>query len=230
MSREPEADAEPIVEVEEAAGEMGVDSAAEESLSELEKDPRALRFEQDLWGNLERINQVVAKGIDLAESSLALGARMVSGLGKLSEQQILERVRETEGAGPGYAESALAEPSASEATHSQPPVEGPGVANRAPLQAGSEVRVPFSLTNDSAEAARKVEVSLQELVGQSSGARLAAKALSVEPSEAMLLPLDFEKFVIKGKIPSKTTPDTYLGAIVVQGDEVLTIPLQLSVT
>ncbi len=228
MSREPKAESEEAAAAAEAVEEIEL-VPEEESEGGGGRDPRALRFGQNLWSNLERISQVVAKSIDLAESSLALGARMVGSLGKLSEQQILDRVRETDGAVPGHPEPTPTAASAGMAPP-EPPVERLGVANRVPLEAGSAVQVPFSLTNDSAETPKSVRVSLQDLVGQSNGGRLEASTFSVEPAEAKLQPLDFEKFVIRGTIPADAATDTYLGAIAVEeGDEVLTIPLRLSV-
>lgn len=228
MPDEPVTSSEPTEEAQGLAGELGSEPVDGGPGSEV-RDPRALRFEQGLWGNLERLNQVVAKAIDLAESSLSLGARMVSGLGKLSERQILDRVRDAEAAAAAPPEAPRDEAAASGAPPFEGAVEGPGVANRAPLRPGSEVRVPFSLTNESAEAERQVRVSLRDLVGVATGQRLAADALSVEPPEATLAPLDFEKFVIRGQLPGETAPDTYRGVIVVEGDDLLTIPLLLSV-
>jgi len=193
------------------------------------KDVRALRFEQDLWQNLDRINQVVAKSIDLAEASLALGVRMVGNLGKVGQEHLLRRVMGTGATAAQQADTAQADPYAQPAAAPEAAAVGPAVVNRAPLHPGSDVYLPFSLTNDSPDTAKAVRLSLQGLAGEAAGGRIPAETLRIAPPEARLAPLDFEKFIITGRIPGETVPDTYVGAILVDGEERLAIPLRLAV-
>jgi hypothetical protein len=130
------------------------------------------------------------------------------------------------------ASAAAGEPEpAGPATPAASPAAGfAGVTNRQPLFPGSPVRVSFSINNDAADATKKVSVKLEGLEGELTHERLAASALTVEPSRATIAEMDFEKFLVAGVVPINARSDAYLGWIVVTGDEQLRIPLRLVVT
>jgi hypothetical protein len=102
--------------------------------------------------------------------------------------------------------------------------------NQQPLFPGSQVRVSFSINNDSASAEKKVTLKLEALEGEISRTWLDGSALSIQPASATIAQMDFEKFIIRGLVPMDTRSDAYQGWIVVSGDEQLRIPLRLVIT
>ncbi len=187
-------------------------------------------------GEPDQFSSLVSKTLDLAEASVTLGLSLVEKAGSSMQEQVLGKISQ---AGQSFMQAAMKGAPAAATAAAEPgpaaPATSPatgfaGVTNRQPLFPGSPVRVSFSINNDTADTTRKVSVKLEGLQGELTQDRLAASALTVEPSRATIAEMDFEKFVVVGVIPINTRSDAYLGWIVVTGDEQLRIPLRLVVT
>jgi hypothetical protein len=190
-------------------------------------------------GDPDQVSSLLAKTLDLAEASVTLGLSLVERLGTSMQEQVLGKISQ---AGQSFMQAAMKGAPAASAAAGEPEPAGPatpaaspaagfaGVTNRQPLFPGSPVRVSFSINNDAADATKKVSVKLEGLEGELTHERLAASALTVEPSRATIAEMDFEKFLVAGVVPINARSDAYLGWIVVTGDEQLRIPLRLVVT
>jgi hypothetical protein len=66
-------------------------------------------------------------------------------------------------------------------------------------------------------------------VGQQTGTLLAADVFTVAPPSAVITPMDFEKFVLKGTIPPGTVPDIYHGSVLVDSETSISIPVWIVV-
>jgi hypothetical protein len=189
-----------------------------------------------LRGRVDQMGALLSKGLDLAEAGLGLGVTLVNRVGVAAQQQILERFM-TQAAGtadPAMAAAAAAPPSPdmapSPSAAAAPEAESYGISNRLPLQPGGEVKVSFSINNDSMEAPKKVALSLEGFVGDASGRRLNVAGFSVKPAKKTIAPMDFEKFVLEGALPPKAPPDVYRGWVIVSSDTELRIPVWLVVS
>ena len=184
--------------------------------------------------NETQIGTLMSKSLDLAEASLTLGLNFVQRLGSSVQEQVIDRLAHVgqsftqSAAEPGQRASARdSEPDAPAQPKPAPARSFAGVMNQQPLFPGSQVRVSFSINNDSASAEKKVALKLENLEGEISRTRLDGSALSIQPASATIAQMDFEKFIIRGLVPMDTRSDAYQGWIVVSGDEQLRIPLRL---
>jgi hypothetical protein len=99
-----------------------------------------------------------------------------------------------------------------------------------PLHPGSSVYVPFSINNDQPNTAKHLKLSVLGFTGATRGGNLQRDRFSVTPSECTIGPMDFDRFVLDGKIPDDAPPDSYAGWVVVEGDEDMRIPVMLLVS
>lgn len=184
----------------------------------------------DLRDKLDQVGAILGKGLDLAEAGVSLGVTIVNRIGTVAQKQVLERMMA------GAFQAGAPQPEA-------PPQEPPGqpeaaaapapgfyITNRLPLSPGGPVKVSFSINNDSLVAPKKVALRVEGFAGETSGASLPADAVSIKPPSRTIAPVDFEKFVLRGKIPESTPPDVYAGWVVVDSEEQLRIPLRLTVS
>lgn len=184
--------------------------------------------ERILNENVERLSGVVGKGIELAEAGLAIGARLLGSLGKVGADAVLSRVMDAPPAGASARnEPAAPQAEADTAQPSQPMTSW--ITNRMPLHAGGDVRVSFSLNNDSSDGSKKIALKVSALLGTTRNGRVPEEALSVTPAQTELAPLDFEKFVLMGTLPPDIQPDTYRGVVTIEGSESFSIPVCLTV-
>jgi hypothetical protein len=193
-------------------------------------------------GKKDQIGSVMAKGLDLAEAGLTFGLNLVQKLGTTVQDQVIGKIAEAGRAfvqpAPDHSRSQEGESTTvgagdETARYAQASASAGGfggISNRLPLFPGSTVHVSFSINNESAQAAKKVSVRLEGLVGELSGAPLQASRFSIKPAAIAIKPLDFEKFVITGVIPATARSDAYNGWIVVTGDDTLRIPVKLVIT
>jgi hypothetical protein len=105
-----------------------------------------------------------------------------------------------------------------------------GLINRLPLVPGAEVRISFSVNNDSMTEVKKVDLKIQGFAGDSQKAALDPSGFSIKPAQKTIAPVDFEKFILQGAIPDTVPPDIYRGVVVVSSDKDLFIPVVLVVT
>lgn len=202
----------------------------------------------ELAGRAEQVGAIIVKTLDLAEAGLSLGITVLSRAGAAAQGAITDRMPVAPGAapapgqGPGYADG-HAHPDAH--ARYEPPSHAPTdrdaepqvspeddaffLANRVPLAPGGEVRVSFSITNDSLLDAKRVSLRVEALVGEHQGVRLDGGAFAVRPARKTIAPVDFDKFVLVGTVPDAAPADVYRGAVIVHSSEEMTIPVRLIV-
>ncbi|HYM02058.1 MAG TPA: hypothetical protein VET85_03865 [Stellaceae bacterium] len=184
-----------------------------------------------LRGRVDQVGAILAKSLDLAEAGLSLGVTIVSRVGAVAQEQILDRMvaaataaTATASAPPAPPAEAAPPPPTSAATPA-----GFGITNRLPLAPGGEVRISFSINNESMTAPKKVDLRVEGFAGDAGGAPLDAALFSVKPARRVIEPMDFEKFVLQGTVPQATPPDTYRGWVVASAESELRIPVWLTV-
>ena len=186
----------------------------------------------DLRERLDQMGTILAKGLDLAEAGVSLGVTILNRVSLAAQQKIREGLdsaaQSQSGAQPG------APPGPPGVTPDAPAESAEadqyGLTNRLPLTPGGEVRISFSVNNNSVTDVRKVEFKVQGFAGESQQAAIDASAFAVKPAQKTIAPVDFEKFVLKGVVPETTPPDVYRGVVVVHSDKDLFIPVILVVT
>jgi hypothetical protein len=191
-----------------------------------------------LRGRVDQVGALFSKGLDLAEAGLGLGVTLVNRVGVAAQQQILERFMNQAAAAADPGMSAPQQPAPPPAPEMAPATEAApapepesfGISNRLPLMPGGEVKVSFSINNDSMEAPKKVVLSLEGFVGDAHGRRLNVAGFAVKPVKKTIAPMDFEKFVLEGVLPPKAPPDVYRGWVIVSSDSELRIPVWLVVS
>ena len=186
----------------------------------------------DLRERLDQMGTILAKGLDLAEAGVSLGVTILNRVSLAAQQKIREGLdsaaQSQSEAQPGarpYSPGVTPDAPAESAEADQY-----GLTNRLPLTPGGEVRISFSVNNDSVTDVRKVEFKVQGFAGESQQAAIDASAFAVKPGHKTIAPVDFEKFVLKGVVPETTPPDVYRGVVVVHSDKDLFIPVILVVT
>jgi hypothetical protein len=104
------------------------------------------------------------------------------------------------------------------------------IVNRLPLFPGGPVQLSFSINNDSASAAKKIRLEIEDFIGATNHFKIKSKMFSVKPSDIIIAPMDFEKFVLTGKVPAEAPADSYNSWIKVSGEEEIKIPVILAVS
>jgi hypothetical protein len=179
----------------------------------------------ELRERLDQMGVILAKGLDLAEAGVSLGATILSRVSIAATQRIREGL-EASAVPPQPGAPVQPEAPAEEAEADAPY----GLVNRLPLTPGGEARISFSVNNDSMTEVRKVEFMVQGFAGDSGQASIDAAVFAVKPARKTIAPVDFEKFVLEGALPGDVPPDVYRGVVVVRSDKDLFIPIVLVVT
>jgi hypothetical protein len=220
----------------------GAGRAAAKPAAPAEEPPRPPRAPQEapvpeLAGRAEQVGAIIVKSLDLAEAGLSLGITVLTRAGAAAQGAIVDRVPAGPGtAYPGPAEydpGAVADGSVPGA--SPPPESSPGederffLTNRVPLVPGGEVRVSFSITNDSLVEPKRVTLRVEALVGDQHGVRIDGDAFAVKPARKTIPAADFDKFVVTGTFPAAAPPDVYRGAVIVHSTDEMSIPVRLVV-
>lgn len=186
----------------------------------------------ELRERLDQMGTILAKGLDLAEAGVSLGVTILNRVSLAAQQKIREGLDSAAQSQPGAQPGA--QPGSSGVTPDAPAESAEadqyGLTNRLPLTPGGEVRISFSVNNDSVTDVRKVEFKVQGFAGESQRAAIDASAFTVKPGQKTIAPVDFEKFVLRGVVPETTPPDVYRGVVVVRSDKDLFIPVILVVT
>ena len=168
---------------------------------------------------------LVSKVMELADAGVGLGINVISLLNTLARSQVA-------GAAPAEQQPQDDErrPAPPEdAPHAEAP-RNYCIVNRRPIHPGSAVQVSFSINNDLPDAAKKLRVTARGFVGAARGFSFDGAGFSVQPSEQLVDPMDFERFVLTGSIPADAPEDSYNGWILVDGDEQMRIPVVLLVS
>lgn len=195
---------------------------------------------EDQQGRTEQLGTILNRTLDLVEASIGLGANLVAMLGTLAQEQIAVKTTGDEGPESGpyrssqeYAGADAGSPFYQEesgpAAKQVDPTNKLRVTNRQPLSPENPVRLSFSINNDSS-APMKLRLDVEALVGENNGFHMERNTFSVRPAEKTISPMDFEKFILTGKIPKKVPTDYYNGWIRVSGEEDFKIPVTLIVT
>lgn len=197
-------------------------------------------YAEDLLRRTEQISSIVTKGLDLAEASIRLGINLINKFGSTAQGQIIDRITGPvfQGAEPHQQRPEEPRPQApgyqygEEAGIPQPPDAHRSlyIVNRLPLFPTSPVHLSFSINNDSASLAKKICLELEDFIGATHRFKIKSKMFSIKPSDIVIAPMDFEKFVLTGKIPAGAPADSYNSWIKVQGEEELKIPVILAVS
>lgn len=190
------------------------------------------------------IEEIVKKGLDIAEAGIGIGFNIATRLGGIFKEQFLERINSSEilravagqqAAGPQQTPQA-AEGREHHAGASQAPPTDEAMApayylhNRLPLHQGGEAMISFSINNDSLLEEKTIRIAVEGFVGEARHVQLDAGTFAVVPAEISIAPADFEKFVLKGKIPYGLPADHYHGWLIVSEQEVYRIPVILAVS
>ena len=182
------------------------------------------------------LEEMVNKGLDLAETGIGLGVNIVARLGSIFKDQVFDKLSGTELFNSVTSQTGVEPPpqpqthqaAASEPAASSEPANY--LFNRIPLAPGSDVSLSFSINNDSLTSVKTVQLKIEAFESQAQHFRIDAQTFSVTPSHINIAPADFEKFVIKGKIPSDAPADNYYGWIIVSEQQSYQIPVVLVVT
>lgn len=188
-------------------------------------------------GPADQLGSILSRGLDLAEASLGLGLTVISRMGTLAQQQVLDRISPaspapdlgqaapTEAA-PG---AAVGQPGQTVQAQSVPQEPSYCITNRLPLAPGGIVEVSFSINNDSMTTPKQVRLTVDGFTGEAEGGRFEAGPFVVKPSRRTIAPMDFEKFVLHGAVPPEVQPDVYHGWVVVTSGSEFRIPIRLVV-
>ena len=190
------------------------------------------------------IEEMVNKGLDLAETGIGLGVNIVARLGTIFKDQVFDKISSSEMLSSVISNTSdrdnqpeTEQPHYPEET--QPPTTGEQTENaeqisylfnRLPLYSGSDVSLSFSINNDSLTSEKEIQLKIEPFVGQAQQYSIDVNAFSLTPSQIAIAPVDFEKFVIKGKIPEDAPEDTYYGWIIVSEEQTYQIPVALVVS
>jgi hypothetical protein len=194
----------------------------------------------ELLSRTEQLSSILTKGLDLAEASIRLGINLVNKFGSVAQGQIIDRLSGPILQGPAtyqknpeeQGSSAQGYQNTEEAGIPQPSDTHKNlyIVNRLPLFSGSPVQLSFSINNDSASAAKKIRLEIEDFIGATSRFKIKSKMFSIKPSNIIIAPMDFEKFVLTGKVPAEAPADSYNSWIKVSGEEEIKIPVILAVS
>ena len=184
---------------------------------------------------------MVNKGLDLAETGIGLGVNIVARLGSIFKDQVFDKISTSEMLNSVISNTSDSEPETEQAYYPEqtqaPATEQTATTeqisylfNRLPLFPGSDVSLSFSINNDSLTSEKEIQLKIEPFVGETQQYNIDISAFSVTPSETAIAPVDFEKFVIKGKIPEDAPEDTYYGWIIVSEEQTYQIPVALVVS
>jgi hypothetical protein len=207
-----------------------------EPVEEAPRQPREVPV-PELAGRAEQVGAIIVKSLDLAEAGLSLGLTVLTRAGAVAQGAIVDRVPAGPAApaarpadyGPDAGTGAQAPGAPPPPEPSLPEEEAFFLANRVPLAPGGEVRVSFSITNDSLLEPKRVALRVEALVGDQHGVRIDGTAFAVKPARKTIPPMDFDKFVLTGTLPAAARPDVYRGTVIVHSTDEMSIPVRLVV-
>ena len=196
----------------------------------------------NLKDHVDQLGTILTKAIDFVEAGIGLGVTVVNRVSSVAQRQVVDQViasatqmtgqpRATAGGAPGPVPAAV-EPVPLASAESAATASESGlyfITNRLPLTPGAAAEVSFSINNDSMAAPKRVELTLEGFIGESTHATIDGTAFAIKPARKTIKPMDFDKFVLAGPVAADTPPDVFYGRIVVRSDTELTIPIRLVV-
>jgi hypothetical protein len=192
---------------------------------------------ENLLGKSDQIGMIVTKGFDLAEAGISLALNIVNRMGSIAPEAFIEKITapftgatQQSGQSPDNnmnpAQHEESQPSPSKNQES----ELIFIGNRTPIFPGQEIKVSFSINNDSFASAKKVKLHPEGFIGKKGSTEFDGKQFSVHPAKATIDPMDFEKFTLVGTLPANLQPDIYYGWIVVTSENEIKIEVRLNVS
>lgn len=195
---------------------------------------------EELWGRIDQLGSIVAKGFDLIEAGIGLGINLANRLSSSLQVGTGDQLEGVRPLYPGQPPAPHGGPSMAEPAQYPHGEWRPGgaeappavnyVVNRLPLFPGSPVQISFTINNDSVSSPKELRLSVEGFVGEVHGGTLNGNDFSVEPATKVIAPMDFDKFTLQGAIPPEAPSDAYGGWIVVAAEEQLRIPVRLVVS
>ena len=212
-----------------------------ESSAKSEKNGQRGTEGESLFGHGDQIGATFSKGLDLAEAGLSLGLTLINRFGTIVQDSVMEKISGVMNTTSDTPPDATSPSEQTAHEHEQAPSSEPSeamgqqdpayyIVNRLPLTPGQSVQVSFSINNDSMDAPKRVKLKADGFTGATQGDTFSSKLFSVTPGTKTILPMDFEKFVLKGEIPKDISPDVYTGRILVLSEQAIEIPVRLLVT
>ena len=217
----------------------------EEKSSHKKKEEKSQSQDQTSKENIDKIGILFDRGIDLVETGLELGVNLVSKLGGVASDKASDILKtQMQGEAPGQKESYedLIRKFTGQNKEPEPPQPSsppqqeqennlPVVSNRLPAFPGSEVKISFSIENESINESKQLKFdTVGYFIGDESNFQIEASAFKINPSKKSIAPMDFEKLVLSGKIPENAPPDIYKGLIAVSGEDQYQIPIVIIVS
>jgi len=187
------------------------------------------------------IEDMVNKGLDLAEAGIGLGVNIVVRLGSILKDQVFDKFNSADMLSsvmsnttpdqqqPG-AQSHAGRRSATNVEQEQISEQSYYLFNRLPLYPGSRFSLSFSVNNDSLTSEKKIKLVVEPFVGELHNAQIPTNQLTVTPPETSIAAVDFEKFVLSGTIGEDLPADTYHSWIIVTAEQSYRIPVVLNVS
>ncbi len=182
-----------------------------------------------------QIEAIVHKGLDIAEAGIGLGVNVVSQLGLMIKNQLIDKINGTEIVSATMNNSTSQGYSPEKQTQGSNDSVESGAAeeyyliNRLALHPGDSVSISFSMNNDSLTNEKTISLSLTDFSGAEHHFGMTRNNFSVTPESKTIAPVDFEKFVLTGIIPVEAPADTYYGSIIVEEQTQHRIPVVLVV-
>jgi hypothetical protein len=189
-----------------------------ENLKKIQDD-----FAQQMAQSASRIGEAMSRSLEIAETGMTLGLKLLTTGGERLIHALAAKIAST--AQPAPATGAPEPEGGPPGQWPQQPVVG----NSIPIAPGGAVYISFSLSNDVQGRPKRVAIALEPLQGERSGHVLDMHSFSINPVEREILPLDFEKFIVRGTIEADTPSDRYIGSIAVTGDEQFTFGIVVTV-
>lgn len=195
-----------------------------------------------------QVEEIVNRGLDLAEVGIGLGVNIVARLGTIFKDQVFDKFSGSDiltsvmndmpqgqqqdenayGNNQGFEgqtqahNNTTASSTQEEQTHY--------LFNRKALTPGGELALSFSINNDSLTSAKTVTITVEKFISETGQIELDASLFTVIPDKIVIAAADFEKFILKAKLPTDVTAGTYHGWIMVEEQQVYRIPVVLFVS
>ncbi len=200
----------------------------------------------------EQMHYLLTRGFDLLEAGIDLGINLVSKLGNVAQEQVVDKVSGmvrsaatmNDMAGTGSQEVSAGDTKGESMGKRVPEAEnsdayeeseaqqaGMHIVNRLPLSPNSKADISFSINNNSPSSPKTLSFTIEGFVGKTYNVTLDSKMFSIRPSKKVIAPMDFEKFMLKGDIPKDTPEDSYQGWVIVSdAQERFKIPVTLFIS
>lgn len=187
------------------------------------------------------IEDMVNKGLDLAEVGIGLGVNIVARFGSILKNQVFDKFNGADmlssvmsNAAPDQeqagAQSHAEQASTTRVEQEQITEQSYYLFNRLLLYPGSRFSLSFSVNNDSLTSEKEIKLAVEPFVGEIHSAQIPTSQLTITPSETSIAVVDFEKFVLSGAIGADLPADTYHSWIVVTAEQTYRIPVVLNVS